>query len=138
MSHFSIVKTEIKDRDALVLALNEMKLAYEEDANHRLEMVTRWTGNDKHYASLIVRGRTLDCGADVGFVFDAENKSYKIIADDWELERSKISNFRQKLIEEYTVQIVQKSGYRVTSRSVAADGRMQIEIEPLATVQVRR
>ena len=138
MSHFSIVKTEIKDRDALVLALNEMNLAFEEDANHRLEMVTRWSGNDKHFASLVVRGKTLDCGADVGFVYDAQNKSYKIIADDWELQRSKITDFRQKLIEEYSVQVFQRNGYRIVSRSVAADGRMQIEVEPLATVQVRR
>lgn len=138
MSHFSIVKTEIKDRDALILALNEMKLAFEENKNQGIEMKTCWTGNDQHFANLVVRGKTLGCRADVGFRFDAESKSYKIIADDYELERSTISDFRQKLIEEYTVQIVQKSGYRVTSRSVAADGRMQIEIEPLATVQVRR
>ncbi len=137
MSHFSTVKTSIKDRDALITALNALNLAFEENATQLIEMNTRWTGNRKQFVDLIVRGQTLGCGADVGFKYNETEKSYAMIADDWELVRSRFPKFRQTLTEEYTVAVAVKSGYRVVNRGTAADGRMLLTLET-QQVQTRR
>lgn len=138
MSHFATVKTSIKDREALITALNELKIEFEESSTQLLKMNTRWSGNEKQLVDMVIRGASLGIGADVGFKFDATEKTYQIVADDWELRRSKYHNFRQTLTEEYTVAIAVKSGYRVVGRSRAADGRMQIELETTQQIQVRR
>lgn len=130
MSHFTAIKTQIKNREALVSALNVLGLAFEESASAQLiELNTNWSGNAKQEANLVVRGSVLGCGADVGFRFDETEKAYQVIADDWELRRCRIANFRQKLIEEYTVSLATSNGYRVISRTVDSRGRMQLELE---------
>ena len=128
MSHFTTIKTQIKNKEALVSALNVLGLAFEE-SGQLIELNTNWLGNTKQEANLVIRGSILGCGADVGFKFDETEKSYQIIADDWELRRCRIANFRQKLIEEYTVSLATHSGYRVVSRTVDSRGRMQLELE---------
>lgn len=137
MSHFSVVQSKIKDRSALVSALRQLNLEFEEATDQQLlEMYTRWSGNQKHLVDILIRGKTLDSGADIGFKLVDNN--FQIIADSWEIERSKLPQFRKLLAEEYTVQVAVKSGYRVISRTTAADGRMQIEFEQQQQVQTRR
>jgi hypothetical protein len=137
MSHFSVVQSKIKDRNALVSALRQLNLEFEEATDQQLlEMYTRWSDNQKHLVNLLIRGKTLDSGADIGFKL--VDGSFQIIADTWEIERSKMPNFRKLLTEEYTVQVAVKSGYRVISRTTAVDGRMQIELEQQQQVQTRR
>ena len=135
MSHFATIKTQIKDRESLLAAFKELNLEYEE-SNQLIEMKTNWSGNPTEMVDIIIRGRQLRCGADVGFRLDSERKAYEIVADDWELKRSVISNFRQRLVEEYSVAAAVRAGYRILSRSLAADGRLQIEVEQ--KVQARR
>lgn len=134
MSHFASVKTQIKDRDALVSALTELNIEFEQSATQSIEMTTQWSGNPKQLVNMVIRGRAIGCGADVGFNFE----SGEMIADDWELQRSTVSNFRQKLVGEYSVAVATRAGYRVICRSIAADGRIQIQLEAAQQVQTRR
>ena len=128
MSHFTAIKTQIKNKEALASALTVLGLAFEE-SNQLIELKTNWSNNAKQEANLVIRGTVLGCGADVGFKFDETEKAYQVIADDWELRHCRISNFRQKLIEEYTVSLATRNGYRVLSRTVDSRGRMQLELE---------
>lgn len=134
MSHFASIKTQIKDKVALQSALKELKIEFEEGTTGPIEMKTQWSGNQKQLVDLVIRGRTIGCGADIGFKF----KSGEMVADDWELQRSTIANFRQRLVGEYSVAVAVRAGYRVVGRSVAADGRMQIQLETAQQVQARR
>lgn len=139
MSHFASVTSKIKDKEALVAALNELKLEFVEATSVGLiEMNTNWSGNEKQLVDLVIRREVLGCGADVGFRYNSTEKSYEVIADDWELQRSRFSSLRQSINEEYAVAVAVKTGYRVTSRTRAADGRLQVQLEAQQQVTVRR
>lgn len=140
MSHFSTIKSQIKDKDCLIAALRAMGIE-PEISSVPIQLKSRWKGNAT-YANIIVRAEQLGIGADIGFTLNVIDNVYEIIADNYELncglnrDGSKIP-FRQRLAEEYAVAVAVKMGYQVLNRT-EVNGRLQVRLAPKQQIKTRR
>ena len=124
MSHFSTVKTELRDREALVGALG--------DIGH----TPAPAGPIRGY-----RGQTVTAdltisqpgGADIGFRWNSETGSYELVADLdlWNLS-TPVERFLAQLTQRYALQSILAStseeGYQVSEQRQAADGSIELVV----------
>lgn len=95
MSHFTTVKTGIRDRECLKMALDDLQLKYEEG-----DLLVRNFGGSQERVSLVIpTGR-------YGIGFKEEAGEYHLIADWWGVEQE--ADLRQ---EETVNQISQRYAY---------------------------
>ncbi len=83
MPHFSQIKTLIRDRQALVAALTELKL---EPQVHEIPQALKgYYGDQEEYsAEIIVQGKTMNARADLGFRWNATSGVYDVVQDNYE------------------------------------------------------
>lgn len=111
MSHFSQIKTLIRDRNALVAALTKLELkpkVYEQPQALR----GFYGDQDEYSAEIIVSGETMKARADLGFKWNSLTNVYDVIQDDYETGRRLGRDF-------LTSKLVRAYGNEVT-RAVAA------------------
>lgn len=135
MSHFTSVKTKIKDKSALIQALKNMGLNPQINTQ-AVNLKTRW--QTTALAEIVIPQKQLgeDCEADLGF--HQTEDGYQINADDYELNKSNYPHFKQDLGTEYACVLAQKNGYKILSREQGANGKMQIRLQAVNPVKVRR
>ncbi len=124
MSHFSQIKTKIRDLDALEAALSDLGID-----SKRGDMQVRGYQGQTQAASVII---PQDNGYDVGFQWDGE--SYQLVADlqywkqQWSLE-----TFVNKVTQRYAYQtIVTESankGFQVLEQARAEDGSVRLVLQ---------
>jgi len=123
MSHFSTIKTKIKDKDVLIKALNSLSYSAQENVlldnpvDHQHEQVkvevgiTRYVGFKRHSDG------TLNLVAEL---------------DAWE-EPFPIERFLQKVTQEYAkcivVETAQSKGFNVTTEQKDVDNTIEIVME---------
>lgn len=124
MSHFSKVKTQIKDKSILISALKELEYTVKENT-----MIKGYQGKTLKGDVVVKTGGAYD----VGFV--NENDNFNMIADWWGLRKIigiGEKAFLNKVQKEYTVQKVLKEakrkGYRVQSRKIEETGEVKLVI----------
>lgn len=130
MSHFTNVKTQLKDEAALITALKTMGL---NPTVHQQPVLLRNTWRTKDYAEIIVLREQLVCNADVGFRRTVGG--FSCSADDYELARSRFPQFRYNVAVEYQAALAQQKGYQVVGRHTTNDGRVQLQLQ---TQQIRQ
>jgi transcription termination factor Rho len=150
MSHFTKLKTQIKDKQALLLALNEMGFTKEQielyDKPVKLEGYEANGGAD-HRAEIIVRKKHLaNAYNDIGFRRQADG-SYEAALSDMEMSnRSAARNaitkgltcfgkdWMQKLNQRYALQTIklqaQRLGYMNPQVEESADGEIFVTVTP--------
>ena len=133
MSHFTSIKTKIKDESALIKALENMGLK-PQLATQGMNLRNRWGTTDT--AHIIILQEQLKCNADLGF--KRTEDCYEITADDYELARSKYPNFRQDFATEYACVLAQRNGYKILSRERNTNGKIQIKLQALNQIKIRR
>ena len=125
MSHFSTVKTELRDRDALVAALGDMGHAPSEGAQpvrgYRGQTVT---------AELVVSQPN---GADIGFRLNPDSGSYELVTD---LELWKqpvpVERFLAQLSQRYALRSIlaatAEEGFQVSEQTNHLDGSIELVV----------
>jgi hypothetical protein len=126
MSHFSRVKTRIKDREILIRCLQEMGYTVQTG------------GTLKGYSGqrVVDLAIQLEKGYGVGFAMNPDG-SYDIVADWWGIKDSKknrlIRDLEKKVCQiqqEYALKTVleqtHQQGYSVVDKQVEKDGRIRI------------
>ncbi len=106
MSHFSQIKTLLRDRKCLVAALIELKLppqVYDEPQHLR----GFYGEQDQFKAEIIVAGKTINARADFGFKWNPEAQVYEVIQDSYETQRRLGRDFfTHKLMQAYGERII--------------------------------
>ena len=134
MSHFSQIKTLIRDRQALVTALTKLEL--KPKVHEHPQPLKGYYGDRGEYsAEVIVSGETIKARADMGFRWNQETKVYDVIQDDYETGRRLGRDF-------FTHKLIQTYGNEVT-RTKAAElsehlGECTITESNSGTVQTLR
>lgn len=124
MSHFSQIKTKIRDLDALESALSDLGID-----SKRGDMQVRGYQGQTQAASVII---SQDNGYDVGFQWDGE--SYQLVADlqYWQQKWS-VETFVNKVTQRYAYQtIVTESankGFQVVEQARAEDGSVRLVLQ---------
>jgi hypothetical protein len=128
MSHYSRVRTQFHNREALIACLHQL--------GHTVETDTAIRGHHgEHHVDIAVKMRS---GGGIGFVQGADG-TYDMVADWWGVAGTDERKMTQELSraagaiqKEYAKQMVlsqaQKDGYEVVSQAEDADGTLRIVV----------
>ena len=125
MSHFSTVKTELRQLDPLVQALND--LGYSPDQGER---PVRGYRGQTVTADLAV---SMDNGGDFGFRMNEKTGAYELVTDlDLWKQTIPIERFLSKLTQRYALNTVLKAsvteGFQVAEQQVKQDGSIELVV----------
>ena len=125
MSHFSTVKTELRQLDPLVQALND--LGYSPDQGER---PVRGYRGQTVTADLAV---SMDNGGDFGFRWNDQTGAYELVTDlDLWKQTIPIERFLSKLTQRYALNTVLKAsgaeGFQVAEQQVKQDGSIELVV----------
>lgn len=125
MSHFSTVKTELRQLQPLVQALED--LGYSPDQGSR--PVRGYRGQTVS-ADIAV---TTDQGGDLGFRWNAQTGAYELVTDlDLWKQTIPVERFLSKLTQRYALNSVlqasDQEGFQVSEQRVAQDGSIELVV----------
>jgi hypothetical protein len=125
MSHFSTVKTELRQLDPLVQALKDMGYAPEQG-----ERSVRGYQGQTVTADLAV---TMPVGGDLGFRWNAKSGAYELVTDlDLWKQQIPIERFLAKLTQRYALNTVlaatANEGFQVAEQTRAQDGSIELVV----------
>jgi hypothetical protein len=128
VSHFTTIKTKIKDKECLIEALRKINTGssqIEENAS-----IKGYRGRRRNGDVVVKTGRSFD----VGFIKESDG-SYQMVADWWGVRRDGMLkgnhlDFLNDVQKEYTVskviKTVTKRGFRVQSQRVTPTGEIKL------------
>ncbi len=125
MSHFSTVKTELRDRDALVAALTDLGHTPRKGA-----LSVRGYRGQTQQADLAIDQAN---GADIGFRLNADTGCYELVTD---LELWKqpvpVERFLAQLNQRYALRSIlaatAEEGFQVSEQTQALDGSIELVV----------
>ncbi|MFN6340742.1 MAG: DUF1257 domain-containing protein [Cyanobacteriota bacterium] len=125
MSHFSTVKTELRDRGSLLQALTDLGHAPSEGA-----------GQVRGY-----RGQTMTCevvvanaeGGDIGFAFNADSGCFELVTDlDLWRQPVPVERFLAQLTQRYALRGIlaatEQEGFQVAEQTNQLDGTIELVV----------
>ena len=134
MSHFSQIKTLIRDRQALVKALTKLEL--KPKVYDCPQALKGYYGDQGEYsAEVVVSGETMKTRADMGFRWNPETNVYDVIQDDYETGRRLGRDFfTHKLMRAYGNEVTRTKAAELSERL----GECTITESSSGTVQTLR
>lgn len=125
MSHFSTVKTELRDRDALLGALRD--LGHEPDSSER---PVRGYRGQTVLAELCVAQTG---GGDIGFRWNATSNSYELVTDlDLWKQPVPVERFLAQVTQRYALRSILAAsvaeGFQVTEQTQNVDGTIELVV----------
>ena len=121
MSHFSTIKTKLKDHDSLLKALQVLN--YDVEVNQKLENPA-----DHQHEELEVH---LAIGKDIGFRWNEASSAYELVTDlqTWD-KPIPVERFLNKVSQTYAEEVLNKEmdeeGFTVLERKVNNEGSVEI------------
>ena len=127
MSHFTRVKTRVRNLVSLKNALDELGLVYEEGT--QLLRVRGWQGAEELAQLVIKTGTQYDIG-----VRATASGEYELVADWWALEEQGIKQkvLVQQIMQRYAYHEVKeqvaRQGYTIEKQEVDEDGSIRLKV----------
>jgi len=124
MSHFSTIKTKIKDKPALLRALQV--LGHKTDVDQKLKNPV----NHDHEEVTV----QVAVGKDIGFRWNPSSGSYELVTDlqTWD-QPVPVERFLAKLSQQYAVEtiteVAKNDDFHVTEQTTLQDGSIQLVVE---------
>ena len=124
MSHFSTIKTKIKDKSALLRALQV--LGHNTDVDQKLKNPA-----DHNHDEVTVH---VAVGKDIGFRLNPSTKTYELVTDlqTWD-QPVPVESFLDKLSHQYAVATIteaaKKDDFHVTQQTTKTDGSIELVVE---------
>ena len=124
MSHFSTIKTKIKDKSALLRALQV--LGHNTDVDQKLKNPA-----DHNHDEVVVQ---VAVGKDIGFRLNPSTKTYELVTDlqTWD-QPVPVERFLNKLSQQYAVETIteaaKKDDFHVTQQTTKKDGSIELFVE---------
>ncbi|MEB3332415.1 MAG: DUF1257 domain-containing protein [Synechococcaceae cyanobacterium] len=125
MSHFSTIRTALRDRQALVEALTDLGHPPSAEA-----AAVRGYRGQTVIAELAV---PMACGGDIGFRWDAASDSYELVADLelWK-QPQPVERFLARLHQRYALRAILaasvEEGFQVSEQTDQADGSIELVV----------
>ena len=125
MSHFSTVKTELRQLEPLVKALEDM--GYSPDQGER---PVRGYRGQTVTADLAI---AVQDGGDIGFRWNSTSESYELVTDlDLWKQQIPVERFLSKLTQRYALNTVlaatAKEGFQVAEQTQTEDGSIELVV----------
>ena len=130
MSHFTSVKTKIKDLVCLQRALKDLGYAYSEASEEQLVRVLGYQGETTDAKLSIHASKTYDIGVQL-----TADGTYQFVADWWGVETTRgvtEEEFIQKLTQRYSYHKVmaeiKKRGFTIETEEQKEDETIQVRV----------
>ena len=125
MSHFSTVKTELRQLEPLVKALEDMGYAPDQG-----ERPVRGYRGQTVTADLAI---AVQEGGDIGFRWNGTSQSYELVTDlDLWKQQIPVERFLSKLTQRYALNTVlaatEKEGFQVAEQTQTEDGSIELVV----------
>lgn len=125
MSHFSTVKTELRQLEPLVKALEDMGYAPDQG-----ERPVRGYRGQTVTADLAI---AVQDGGDIGFRWNSASESYELVTDlDLWKQQIPVERFLSKLTQRYALNTVlaatTKQGFQVAEQTRTEDGKIEVVV----------
>ena len=125
MSHFSTVKTELRQLEPLVKALEDMGYAPDQG-----ERSVRGYRGQTVTADLAI---AVQDGGDIGFRWNSSSESYELVTDlDLWKQQIPVERFLSKLAQRYALNTVlaatTKEGFQVAEQTQTEDGSIELVV----------
>ncbi len=125
MSHFSIVKTQLRKKEPLLAALREMGLFPQEG-----ERLIRGYRGQTVKADLAI---AVQKGSDIGFRWNASSEVYELVTDlDLWSQPVPVERFLSKLTQQYALNTVlsatSEEGFEVEKKVNNVDGSIELVV----------
>ena len=123
MSHFSTIKTKLKDHDSLLKALQVLE--YDVEVNQKLQNPI-----DHQHEELEVH---IAVGNDIGFRWNESSKSYELVTDlqTWD-KPIPVERFLAKVSQQYAEEVIRAQAIEdllaIESRKVNTDGTVELTV----------
>ena len=124
MSHFTCIKTKIKERPYLIEALQVLGHEVEENKVLVINNPSHAEEHPPFLADVAIRN-------DIGFRWNKNRETYELVAelDTWDLDVP-VQRFIDKLTQQYAVQTIvastQEEGFVVEEKKVSNNGSIEI------------
>jgi hypothetical protein len=128
MSHFSTVKTELRDRTALIDALRDLGHAPSEG-----ERPVRGYRGQTVVADLAIAAEDDASASDVGFRWNPASGAYELVTDlDLWKRAVPVERFLAQLTQRYALRSIlaasAEEGFQVSEQNQAADGSIELVV----------
>ena len=133
MSHFTLIKTKLRDKKHLVEALIDIGERPNVPSDLGMEIVELVVMNPSHAEDHPIVEAQISIGADIGFKLNEENGNYELYADEqtWN-KKVPIDRFVNKLTQQYALRCLTAStkeeGYEIEEQYVADDGAVELVV----------
>ncbi len=133
MSHFTCIKTKLRDKKHLVEALIDIGERPNVPSDLGMEVVELVVMNPSHAEDHPIVEAQISIGADIGFKLNEENGNYELYADEqtWN-KKVPIDRFVNKLTQQYALRCLTAStkaeGYEIEEQYVADDGAVELVV----------
>ncbi len=126
MSHFSTVKTQLRKREPLIQALNDLGYVPQEGQEH---LVRGYRGQTVKAEMAI----NFSNGGDIGFRWNQSTGSYELVADlDLWSQPVPVERFLAQITQRYALNTVlsatAKEGFQVTEQTKNVDGSIELVV----------
>ena len=125
MSHFSTIKTKIKDKDHLIQALKDLHYDAKEEQS---VMVVTDAAHAKDHPNVEVH---ITAGTEIGFRYNEVTEAYELVTDlqTWK-NNVPVERFIDKLSQQYALRVltseVKDMGFSIQDQVVAEDGALEL------------
>ena len=123
MSHFSTIKTQLKDADPLIKALNNLGYTI----NKEQKLIKGYRGK----FTAVDISMNLPCETKVGFKWDNNSNTYELVTDLdlWKFELP-VERFISKVTQMYAYQTIisktKEDGYQIVEEKNINDGSIEL------------
>lgn len=124
MSHFSHIKTKIRNLESLQTALTDLKIDWKAGPRE-----IRGYQGQTHLAEVVIEQ---DNGYDLGFAWNGQ--AYEFVADlQYWAQASSVDHFLNRITQRYAFQTVMqetaKQGFQVAQQEQATDGTIRLVLQ---------
>ena len=130
MSHFTSVKTKIKDLTCLIRALKDLEFEFTQAEEHQKVRVRGYQRQDTEAELSIHASKTYD----IGVKLEADG-TYSFVADWWGVETTRgitEEEFLQRVTQRYSyhkvMEEVKKAGYTIESEEETEEETIQVRV----------
>ena len=138
MSHFSTIRTKIKDKPALIEALERLGERVNNPEDLGMSVVDLVITNPSHADQHPTMEVDISIGVDIGFKFNRITGSYELIADrqTWDKDVP-IERFMQKLTQQYARMIlhreIEEKGFEIEEEWELDDNSIELTVSRWVT-----
>ena len=123
MSHFSTIKTQLKETEPLIKALNNL--------GHTINREEKFVKGYKGKYTAVDISLNLPCDTKVGFKWDNNSKAYELVTDLdlWKFELP-VERFISKVTQRYAYETIisktKEDGYQIVEQKNQNDGSIEL------------